>query len=681
MENHIKNLISLKRLSCDAKFLFYCLIWLCFFMTSPAEGLADIKFKEVTADVGINHAGTSYGASWGDFNADGWPDLWVGNHNTKPTLYLNKRDGTFENIIDQVWSGDPKADTHGAAWADFDNDGDQDLVELVHVKENKDGTFCSGCGKNHLFINEKGKLWERAGDYDLDHEGQARSPLWFDADRDGLLDLLVVNMRKRGQPTSTVYLQKNNHFVVANEALRFKDSQLSWSEKIWGRIENLMNFKYPSVPYFRARRYLEFAQLADLSSDGYPNLILYSNPTRVFKIDSTPFQNITNTIGLPDQSRISDVAIADFNGNQRMDMYVAQGIYMPSDVIRTSPFEIKGRINNPKGGPPKAVRFQAEGDIHFQIYPTWVHLSKFYIGSTGYHPTSRSFMLSPQDSNVYGPMASTVAESDGISITYDPDSRTWTIHNFNRRSHVDFIAKATQTISKYKTIGFNLFNAEGIDSLLLQQKNGFVEKTLVGEAGAHTSCYFVVAGDFDNDMDVDLYLTCTGPVANLPNRLMENDGKGGFLVVPGAAGAVGSPLGRGDAVACADYDRDGFLDLFVTNGHDPTSPFTADGPHQLFRNQGNDNHWLEIDLEGVVSNRDGIGSRVEIAVDGIIQIREQTGGIHRITQNHQRLHFGLGKYSRVDQITVKWPSGIIQHLNNVEANQILHITELSRATR
>ena len=81
-------------------------------------------------------------------------------------------------------------------------------------------------------------------------------------------------------------------------------------------------------------------------------------------------------------------------------------------------------------------------------------------------------------------------------------------------------------------------------------------------------------------------------------------------MVSAAGGAIGTQLGRSDVVAAADYDRDGFLDLFVTNGADPTSPFVADGPHQLFRNQGNSNYWLEIDLEGVTSNRDGIGSKL-----------------------------------------------------------------------
>ena len=651
-------------------------------LIGTTAALGGITFKDVTLDAGFTHKGTTWGASWGDFNGDGWPDLWVGNHNSKPSLYLNQRNGTFIDIIDRVWDADPKADTHGAQWADFDNDGDQDMVEVVGVKENEDGTFSLGGGKNHLFINEKGKLWERAGEYGLDHEGQGRSPLWFDADRDGLLDLVVVNTRGAGHPPSRVYLQAKNHqFIDASETLGFKDSLWGRSERIWGRIENLMSLTLRPLPRFNTNWHLEFAQLADLSSNGYPDLILYSIPTRVYKIDSTPFEDITNKIGLPDLDKIKDVAIADFNGDKSMDMYVTKGVWLPSNVIRTGPSEIKGTLNWSSNHPPKTVSFRAEGDIHFQIYPTWLSLSRVYIGLGERHPTNRSFTLSPEDSDVYGVVDSEVTRSDGVLITYDPDLRTWTIRNYNESTFVEFIAKAAKTISEFKAINFNIFKPEGKDCLLFQQKDGFVEKTLVGEAGEDTACNSVVACDFDNDMDVDLYLTCTGPIKNLPNRLMENDGKGGFVVVPAAGGAAGSQFGRGDVVVCADYDRDGFLDLFITNGTDPTSPFGADGPHQLFRNQGNDNHWLEIDLEGVVSNRDGIGSTVELEAGGIIQIREQAGGMHHLTQNHQRIHFGLGSHNRVNQLTVRWPSGIVSHLNNIEADQILHITEPSKDIR
>jgi hypothetical protein len=666
---------------CNHKPFNYCFAFLfCFLLIFPSEGSAAIKFKDVTAEVGISHTGTTYGASWGDFNGDGWPDLWVGNHNTTPTLYLNKQGAVFENIIEKVWSGDSKADSHGAEWADFDNDGDQDLLEMVGAKENEDGTFCRGCGKNHLYINENGKLLEQAEDFGVGHFGEGRTPLWFDANGDGRLDLLVVNTRGREQPPSTVYLQKKNRFVVSNESLGFKDDKLDRTERIWGRLQKLRNLSYPSVPYFTIHRHLESAQLADLSSNGYPDLIFLSNPTRAYALDAVPFRDITNDIDLPDQTQIMDVALADFNGDQKMDMYVARGEYMPSDVVRTAPVEIKGYITCAGTGPPKAVSFRAEGDVQFQIYPTWLPLSQIYIGAIGRNPTDRLFILSPDNPETYSPAVNTTDVFDGVSITFDPESRTWTIRNFHKSIFVDFKATAARTLSEFTPVGFNLFKEKGVDSLFFREEDGFIEKKLTGEAGAATSCYFVAAGDFDNDMDVDLYLSCTGSARNLPNRLLENDGKGEFHLVPGAGGAAGSLLGRGDAVAVADYDRDGFLDLFVANGHDPTSPLVEDGPHQLFRNRGNTNHWLEIDLEGVKSNRDGIGSRVELVVNNVTQIREQTGGIHRITQNHQRLHFGLGEYNRADRLTVRWPSGIIQHLNNIQADQILRIVEPAQSS-
>jgi hypothetical protein len=127
-------------------------------------------------------------------------------------------------------------------------------------------------------------------------------------------------------------------------------------------------------------------------------------------------------------------------------------------------------------------------------------------------------------------------------------------------------------------------------------------------------------------------------------------------------------------VVVADYDRDGFLDLFVTNGNG-APPFFEDGPHQLFRNHGSGSHWIEIDLEGTVSNRDGIGAEIVLEAGGISQLRVQGGGIHRRSQNHQRIHFGLGKNRRVDRLTVRWPSGITQRLENVDADQVLLIRE------
>lgn len=99
------------------------------------------------------------------------------------------------------------------------------------------------------------------------------------------------------------------------------------------------------------------------------------------------------------------------------------------------------------------------------------------------------------------------------------------------------------------------------------------------------------------------------------------------------------------------------------------------GPHQLFKNLGNDNNWIEIDLEGTTSNRDGVGTLVFVTTGDITQFREQTGGVHFRAQNHQRIHFGLGDNDHIDRILIKWPSGIVHSIENVPVNKILEIKE------
>jgi hypothetical protein len=157
----------------------------------------------------------------------------------------------------------------------------------------------------------------------------------------------------------------------------------------------------------------------------------------------------------------------------------------------------------------------------------------------------------------------------------------------------------------------------------------------------------------------------------------DNDGDQGLIVLAGGGGSGSSPnhlfvnqdtLLRNAAVSLN-------LDPFVTNGSDPTSPFTEDGPHQLYQNTGNSDHWLEVELEGVKSNRDGIGAKLILEAGGTVQVRGQGGGMHRFSQNHQRIHFGLGNHAIVDRLTVRWPSDISQTLENVAVDQILKIQE------
>jgi hypothetical protein len=639
---------------------------------------ADIKFKEVTQEAGISHSGTTYGASWGDFNGDGWPDVWVGNHDTMPSLYINNRNGTFTNIINQVWNGNPHADKHGAAWADFDNDGHQDLIEAVdaaYVGE----SLIPARGSNLFFINRDGRLEEAAKHFGLDAHGQARSPLWLDADRDGRLDVLIMAHRGKQEQASILFRQTANGFEEFNQASGFRDVEMSRSEYRRNLLSNIFHgrFRYPSEVH--SHRNQEFAQLADFSGDGELDLIVYSQPLRVYSIRTIPFQDITNTLGFPNLSLVGDVAIADFDGDQRLDMYMTIGPYRVSDLRQPTSFELKATILGHDGSVDKrlakGMQFRTEGEVNFTIYPRWLSLSKVYLGASGGSPMDRSFTLSPNDPSLRGPAPEAVIEQGVVSIVYDPVTHVWTLRNGILWEFVDVIVHSNEPIDKVQALGFEPFTENGVDALLMHRGDRFRLQTLSGDVGVPTACHSVVAGDFDNDMDIDLYLVCTGPIENLPNRLYENDGKGNFTLVPDAGGAAGSKLGRGDVVAIADYDRDGFLDLFVTNGADPSSPFVDDGPHQLFRNQGNGNHWIEIDLEGTVSNRDGIGANVVLEAGGVVQRRGQGGGMHRFTQDHQRIHFGLATHTNVDRLTIRWPSGIVQHLENVTADHILTIRE------
>jgi ASPIC and UnbV/FG-GAP-like repeat len=662
---------------------------LLYLVALPALAFAQIRFENVTQSAGIAYTGETFGAAWGDFNGDGWPDIWVSNHTKRPSLYVNQKNGTFRDVIDQVWSANPRADTHAAAWADFDNDGDEDLVETVGGIITVDDV-CVGCSDNHLFVNEGGRLHERARELGVDQPLEVSiAPLWLDADCDGRLDLLVINWLIPGTAPSTLYKQTEKGFRPSNQAFGLNDiTGRSGREGLTGILKNLASFRFHRPGEINVSDVWRFAQLADLSGDGNLDLILYGLPTRVYSLKTVPFREITQDLNFPQLDKVTDVAIEDFDGDGNMDIYLAQGPYQTSDVVQTSPTEIRGTLLRAAAPPdrrqadkrrrPKAVAFQTTGEVTFNfVYPYWrseLSVAKIFLGPHGQNPEHLSFTLSPDTPELAGPLSSKAASQEGIGIEYDKASNTWTVSNY-ATTQVDVIINAKSPIENLHFIGFKPFKEQGVDALLIRDGNRFRVMPLMREAGRPTSCHSVVAGDFDNDMDIDLYLVCSRTATNLPNLLLENDGKGNFVVVPEAGGASGSTLGRGDVAITADYDRDGFLDIFLTNGSDPGSPLVDEGPHQLFRNKGNANHWLQIDLVGVQSNRNGIGATLRLETGGVLQVRGQGGGMHKFAQNHQRVHFGLGANTHVDRLTIQWPSGAVQRLENIPADQILRIQE------
>lgn len=245
----------------------------------------------------------------------------------------------------------------------------------------------------------------------------------------------------------------------------------------------------------------------------------------------------------------------------------------------------------------------------------------------------------------------------------------------------------------------------------------------------------IAIGDYDEDLDLDYYITNIGP-----NALLNNNGTTSFLDVASSSGtlndSVGGFLTTGWSTFFFDANNNSYLDLFVANGHIPMPPYfyttSLFDPNKLYKNNGsgifNDvsvaagvadsnfthgaayadvnkdglldfvisnsdslvtgNHnsklyvnsssggnWLKLNLQGTVSNRDGFGAHIITHAAGRAFLREVGGGSGHGSQNSSIVHFGLGTIPSIDSITVFWPSGIIDVIHPATVNQTINITE------
>ena len=522
-------------------------------------------FTDVTALAGLGefrHDNGAFGQLWFpeqmgagggfiDYDGDGWIDiLLVGGgvwskysgRSDVPGLWLyrNNGDGTFSLKSEETGLAGIVAYGIGISVADYDNDGDQDF-------------YFTTIGENMLFRNDGGKFTSLGKEAGVSGEAiWSASAMFFDADRDGWLDLFVAN------------------YAV-------------WSPEtdLWCSVDG------------KTKAYCPPERFRGLASSFYRN-----------NGDGT-FTEQTAVAGLGDERGKSlGIAEMDFNRDGWPDFVVAND------------------------GEPDQL-YENNGDGTF---------------------TEKGLLTGM----AYGERGEARAGM-GIDVGMVDSSGQPSI----------FIGNFSQEM-----IGVYRYNQNG-----WFQDRAAVSR--IGRASLLKLTFGVFLFDVDFDGDLDLFAanghvypvrtkTLDGITYRQPAQLFLNAGDGTFEEAGQYAGSVFQMPMVARGAAYADFDHDGDLDVLITEN---------DGPVHLWRNDLEDGHYLRVRLEGVQSNRDGIGSNI-IAVIGNqrMERRIRTASSY-LSQMEKVATFGLGAATVVDSLLISWPSGKIERFVQVAANQEIRIVE------
>jgi hypothetical protein len=428
------------------------------------------------------------------------------------------------------------------------------------------------------------------------------------------------------------------------------------------------------------------AAVGDYNNDGFDDLyVTCFGQNHLLKNNGNgTFTDVTQKAGVGDPRWSAGAAFVDFDNDGDLDLFVSN--YVAFDFNNLPDFG-KGKLCQYKGVPVQCGPRGLPGDD-----------DSFYRNNGNGTFTDITKKAGVSDPNGFYGMGVIASDFDGDGLTDI------------------YVANDSTPNFLYHNNGDGTF-----------KEIGFTSGTAVNENGSEQGSMGVTVGDYDHDGRFDLFVT---NFDDDYNTLYHNEGADSFRDVSYAAkvAAVSLPY-VGWGTKFFDYDNDGWVDLFVVNGHvypqlptyrqrnlvhhnnrDGTftevaaqlgAPFlekgvgrgavfgdldndgdvdvvinNLDGGPQLLRNDGgNTQNSVLIKTIGVKSNRDGVGASVKVVAGDLTQVDEVRSGDSYLSQSDLRLHFGLAKRTKIDLIEVRWPSGIVDKIKDVGVNKIVTIKE------
>lgn len=214
---------------------------------------------------------------------------------------------------------------------------------------------------------------------------------------------------------------------------------------------------------------------------------------------------------------------------------------------------------------------------------------------------------------------------------------------------------------------FDIYISNGEEGNGFLRNNGnqtFTEIASTLGMSVNKICWGNAFYDYNNDGWLDLYVCASGGAPNRRNELFKGNGNGTFTRIFGNGLETDDFQTYGGAIG--DANNDGFPDMVCANVLEPIS---------LWKNSGNSNNWIKIKLQGTVSNRDAVGSIIQVFSNGRKMTRMVNAGMSYCSQHSLITTVGVGTATTVDSIYVKFPSGIGNFVTNVNVNQQITIVE------